>query len=44
MAYGGFKDLSRRIVSSQILHDEAFNICKKTKTRWISKCSCFNGL
>ena len=31
MAYGGFKDLSRRIVSSQVLRDEASNICKKLK-------------
>ena len=31
MAYGGFKDLSRRIVSSQVLRDEGSNICKKLK-------------
>ena len=31
MAYGGFKDLSRRIVSSQVLRDEGYNICKKLK-------------
>ena len=31
MAYGGFKDLSRRIVSSQVLRDEGSNTCKKLK-------------
>ena len=31
MAYGDFKDLSRRIVSSQVLRDEGSNICKKLK-------------
>ena len=28
MAYGDFKDLSRRTVSDKILHDKAFNIVK----------------
>ena len=28
MAYGDFKDLSRRTASDKILHDKAFNIVK----------------
>ena len=28
MAYGYFKDLSRRIVSDKILHGKAFNVAK----------------
>ena len=31
MAYGDFKDLTRRIVSDKILHDKAFNIAKNLK-------------
>ena len=31
LAYGGFKDLTRRTASDQILHDKAFNIAKKPK-------------
>ena len=41
MAYGGFKDLTRRTVSDKILHDKAFNIAKNPKyPTW----SCFNDL
>ena len=31
MAYGDFKDLTRRTASHKILHDKAFNIAKKLK-------------
>ena len=31
MAYGGFKDLSRRTTSDKVLHDKAFNIAKSLK-------------
>ena len=31
MAYGGFKDLTRRKASDKILHDNAFNIAKNKK-------------
>ena len=31
MAYGGFKDLTRRTASDKILHDKAFNIAKNPK-------------
>ena len=31
MAYGDFKDLTRRIASEEILHDKAFNIAKNPK-------------
>ena len=31
MAYGNFKDLTRRIASDKILHDKAFNITKNPK-------------
>ena len=31
MAYGHFKDLTRRTVSDKILHDKAFNIAKNPK-------------
>ena len=31
MAYGDFKDLTRRTVSDKILRDKAFNIAKNTK-------------
>ena len=32
MAYGDFKDLTRRTASNQILHDKAFNIVKNPKS------------
>ena len=31
MAYGNFKDLTRRIASDKILRDKAFNIAKSAK-------------
>ena len=31
LAYGNFKDLTRRTASHKILHDKAFNIAKKLK-------------
>ena len=31
MAYGDFKDLTRRIASEKILRDKAFNIVKNLK-------------
>ena len=31
MAYGGFKDLTRRTASDKILRDKAFNIAKNPK-------------
>ena len=31
MAYGDFKDLTRRTASDKILRDKAFNIAKATK-------------
>ena len=31
MAYGEFKDLSRRTTADQVLHDKAFNIAKNSK-------------
>ena len=31
MAYGDFKELTRRTASDKILHDKAFNIAKNPK-------------
>ena len=31
MAYGDFKDLTRRTASDKVLHDKAFNIAKNPK-------------
>ena len=31
MAYGDFKDLSRRTFANKVLHDQAFNIAKVPK-------------
>ena len=31
MAYGDFKDLTRRLASNKILRDKAFNIAKNPK-------------
>ena len=42
MAYGGFKDLTRKTASDKILRDKAFNIAQNPK--WISKKSYFNSL
>ena len=43
MAYGDFKDLSRRTASDKVLRDKAFNIDKHSKYD-VYKRSCFNGL
>ena len=37
MAYGDFKDLTRRTASNKLLRDKAFNIAKN---RYISRRSC----
>ena len=34
MAYGYFKDLTRRSVFDKILHDKAYNIAKNSKYRY----------
>ena len=34
MAYGDFKDLTRRTASDKLLRDEAFNIPKNPKYRY----------
>ena len=46
MAYGDFKDLTRRIASDKMLRDKPFNFAKKKpkKTWRISKRSCLNGV
>ena len=31
MAYGDFKDLTRRTASNEILHDKAFGVAKNSK-------------
>ena len=31
MAYGDFKDLTRRTASDKILHDKVFDVAKNTK-------------
>ena len=33
MAYGDFKDLTKRTASDKILHNKAFNIAKKKKKK-----------
>ena len=43
MAYGYFRDLTRRTVSDKILRDKAFNIAKN-KNMMDIKGSCFKGL
>ena len=43
MAYGEFKDLTRRTVSDKILRDKAFNIAKNPKYDGYQH-ACFNGL
>ena len=43
MAYGDFKDLSRRTASDKVLRDKSFNIAKDSKYN-VYKRSCFNGL
>ena len=44
MAYGGFKDLTRRTASDKTLCDKAFNIAKIPKFDGYQKGSCFNDL
>ena len=43
MAYGDFKDLTKRTVADKVLPDKVFNVAK-IQIRWISKQTCFNGL
>ena len=43
MAYGDFKDLTRRTASDKRLHDKAFNIDKIRNMMNING-TCFNGL
>ena len=42
MAYGDFKDLTRRTASDKMLSDKAFNIAKNPKYDGYQR--CFNGL
>ena len=42
MAYGDFKDLTRRTASDKMLSDKAFNIAKNPKYDGYQL--CFNGL
>ena len=42
MAYGDFKDLTRRTASDKMLSDKAFNIAKNPKYDGYQ--CCFNGL
>ena len=48
MAYGNFKDLTRRTTSDEILQDKAFNIAKNPKSDGYQRCfppmvyKCFN--
>ena len=44
MAYGGFKDLTRRTFSDKILRDKVFNIAKNPKHDGYQRGFCFNGL
>ena len=44
MAYGVFKDLTRRAASDNISRDKAFYIAKNSKCDGYKKRSCFNGL
>ena len=44
MAYGDFKDLTRKTASDKILRDKAFNIVKNSEYDGYQKNSCFNGL
>ena len=37
MAYGHFKDLTRRTASEEILRDKAFNIAKNPKYDWCQR-------
>ena len=44
MAYGDFKDLTRRTAPDKILRDKVFNIAKNPKHGGYQRGSCFNGL
>ena len=44
MAYGDFKDLTRRTASDKILRDKAFNITKSQKYYRYQRGLVFNGL
>ena len=44
MAYGDFKDLTRRTAFDKILRDKAFNIAKNSKNDGYQRRSCFNSL
>ena len=44
MAYGDFKDLTRRTAFGKILCEKVFNIAKNPKYGEISKRCCLNGL
>ena len=44
MAYGDFKDLTRRTASNKSFHNKSFNVAKNPKYDRISKRSCFNDL
>ena len=44
MAYGDFKDLTRRTASDKILHDKAFSIAKNLKYDGYQRETCFNCL
>ena len=44
MAYGDFKDLTRRTASDKILRDKAFNITKNQKYYRYQRGLAFNGL
>ena len=44
MAYGDFKNLTRRTTSDKILHDNSSNIAKNPKYDRYQRESCFNGL
>ena len=44
MAYGDFKDLTRRTAFDKILRNKAFNIAKNPKYDGCQKGSCCNSL
>ena len=43
MAYGDFKDFSRRTAADKVLCDKAFNIAKNPKFERYQRGICFNG-
>ena len=44
MAYGNFKDLTKRTASDKVLREKALNIAKKIQNMTDIKKSCFYGL